>query len=85
MTLEPAIGSDQPQVDAIASEVAEALASSVSADLVAVSPAESEPEQVETSQPVEVSGAVDLKPVDSALEQASLSGGRAEAGRRCCC
>ena len=72
MTLESAIGSDQPQVDAIASEVAEALASSVSADLVAVSTAESEPEQVETSELAQVSGAVDLKPVDSAPEQSSL-------------
>ena len=69
MTLEPETGNDQSQVEATPVAVVEAPASAVSVD--AVAPITAEPEQVESSEPAEVSGAAELEPVGTAPEQAS--------------
>ena len=53
MTLEPETGNDQSQVEVTPAAVVEAPASAVSVE--AVEPVMAEPEQVESSEPAEVS------------------------------
>ena len=69
MTLEPETGNDHSQAEATPEAVAEAPASAVTVD--AATPITANPEQFESLESAEVSGAAALVPVGTAPEQSS--------------